>query len=386
MEHTFTRETKTCSASWPRAPRATLCAADRLEIVYDVYTNAQRHRHPGATSVNIVFLHGSGMSKAVWEYYLPRIVGADPDGQYAVHKLVLVDQANHGDSGVRNRGKLGTVFDWTDGARDVAKIAADEFGGCEEGTPPALNVVIGHSMGGFQALVCDVLQPNLFHLLILIEPVVVARQAPVAAATAAAAAARGLSQIPETLYNSLRLKTRDRFPSESDYVKYMRNNSFFANAHGQILQNIIDFERTAPEDGGSVRTKMDQQQNLLCYMNMQSFAPFLISNVKFVRKRTVHIVGARSNWCPPENQLFLQKTLQNYHLDSIPGGSHLVNIEAPDLVIEKINHHIREFVLTCPLQPAPLSHLSLEERMAKFDQAFESFKDRALIKTTNSKL
>ncbi|CAI4064751.1 hypothetical protein SUVZ_08G1220 [Saccharomyces uvarum] len=381
MEHTFTKETKTCSASWPRAPRGTLCAADRLDLVYDVYTNtSERHRHPGATSVNIVFLHGSGMSKVVWEYYLPRIAAADPDGHYAVHKLVLIDQVTHGDSGVRNRGKLGTVFDWTDGARDVVKIAADEFGGYEEGSPPALNVAIGHSMGGFQALVSDVLQPNLFHLLILIEPVVVTRQA------SPAAAAAGLSQIPEGLYNALRLKTRDRFRSESDYVKYMRNNSFFANAHGQILQNIIDFERTAPEDNGSVRTKMDQAQNLLCYMNMQSFAPFLISNVKFVRKRTIHIVGARSNWCPPENQLFLQKTLQNYHLDTIPGGSHLVNIEAPDLVIDKINHHIREFVLTYPLQPALLSRLSLEERMAKFDRAFESFKDRALIKTRNPKL
>ncbi|CAI2022654.1 hypothetical protein SEUBUCD646_0H01340 [Saccharomyces eubayanus] len=385
MEHTFTRETKTDSASWPRAPRATLSAADRLELVYDVYTNAERHRHPGATSVNIVFLHGSGMSKVVWEYYLSRIVAADPDGHYALHKLVLIDQANHGDSGVRNRGKLGTGFDWTDGARDVAKIAAHEFSGYEGGTPPALNVAVGHSMGGFQALACDVLQPNLFHLLILIEPVVITR---VAAAAATAAAATGVSQIPETLYNSLCLKTRDRFPTESEYVKYMRNNSFFANAHTQILQNIIDFERTAAKDDGSVvRTKMDQAQNLLCYMNMQSFAPFLISNVKFVRKRTIHIVGARSNWCPPENQLFLQKTLQNYHLDSIPGGSHLVNIEAPDLVIDKINHHIREFVLTYPLQPAcSLSRLSFEERMAKFNQAFESFKDHALIKTRNQKL
>ena len=121
-------------------------------------------------------------------------------------------------------------------------------------------------------------------------------------------------------------------------------------------------------------------------MNMQTFAPFLISNVKFVRKRTIHIVGARSNWCPPQNQLFLQKTLQNYHLDVIPGGSHLVNVEAPDLVIERINHHIHEFVLTSPLQSSHIPQLTLEERAVMFDRAFDSFKNEALVKMTKQKL
>ncbi|EJS41696.1 YOR084W [Saccharomyces arboricola H-6] len=378
--HTFNKETKTCSASWPRTPQSTLCATDRLELVYDVYTNADQGHHPCASSLNLVFLHGSGMSRVVWEYYLPRLTHADPEGNYAIHKIVLIDQATHGDSGVLNRGKLGTNFNWIDGGRDALKIAAQELGGYDK--RPAINVVIGHSMGGFQALVCDVLQPSLFHLLILIEPVVVTRQP-------STVVPPDFPQIPENLYNSLRLKTRDSFGSESEYVRYMKNDSFFTNAHDQILQRIIDFERIqAPSLGGdgSVRTKMDQAQNLLCYMNMQSFAPFLISNVKFVDKRAIHIVGARSNWCPPENQLFLQKTLQNYHLDVISGGSHLVNIEAPDLVIEKINHHIHEFVLTSQLQSSYAPHLSLDERMVKFNQAFESFKSRVLVKSTKPKL
>ncbi|CAI4051460.1 triglyceride lipase SKDI_15G2350 [Saccharomyces kudriavzevii IFO 1802] len=379
---TFTRETKTCSASWPRAPQSTLCATDRLELVYDLYTSVKRHHRPRATNINLVFLHGSGMSRVVWEYYLPRLVAADPGGNYALHKIVLIDQVNHGDSAVRNRGYLGTDFNWIDGARDVLKIASLELGG--NGNEPALNVAVGHSMGGFQALACDVLQPYLFHLLILIEPVVITRQATSGGRPGAPPVS---PQIPENLYNSLLSKTCDRFADESQYVKYMKNDSFFTNAHAQILQDIIDFERTkAPGDDKSVRTKMEQTQNLLCYMNIQSFASFLISNVKFVAKRTIHIVGARSNWCPPENQLFLQKTLQNYHLDVIPGGSHLVNVEAPDLIIGKINHHIREFVLTSPLQSSRGPHLSLDERTAKFNQAFESFKNSTLIKTSKPKL
>ncbi|CAI4790694.1 BDN_1c_G0049530.mRNA.1.CDS.1 [Saccharomyces cerevisiae] len=385
-QNRFKKETKTCSASWPRAPQSTLCATDRLELTYDVYTSAERQRRSRtATRLNLVFLHGSGMSKVVWEYYLPRLVAADAEGNYAIDKVLLIDQVNHGDSAVRNRGKLGTNFNWIDGARDVLKIATCELGSID--SHPALNVVIGHSMGGFQALACDVLQPNLFHLLILIEPVVITRKA-------IGAGRPGLPpdspQIPENLYNSLRLKTCDHFANESEYVKYMRNGSFFTNAHSQILQNIIDFERIKAsgddEDGGPVRTKMEQAQNLLCYMNMQTFAPFLISNVKFVRKRTIHIVGARSNWCPPQNQLFLQKTLQNYHLDVIPGGSHLVNVEAPDLVIERINHHIHEFVLTSLLQSSHIPQLTLEERAVMFDRAFDSFKNEALVKTTKQKL
>lgn len=384
MKHnTFNRETKTCSASWPRASQSTLCATDRLELVYDVYTNTERQRRSRtATSLNLVFLHGSGMSKAVWEYYLPRLVAADAESDCVIDKVVLIDQVNHGDSGVRNRGKLGTNFNWIDGARDVLKIVTCEFGSND--SRPALNIAIGHSMGGFQALACDVLQPNLFHLLILIEPVVITRKA---SSTGRSGVLPDAPQIPENLYNSLRLKTCDHFANESEYVKYMKNSSFFTNAHGQILQNIIDFERIkGSDDDGSVRTKMEQAQNLLCYMNMQTFAPFLISNVKFVKKRTIHIVGSHSNWCPPENQLFLQKTLQNYHLDVIPGGSHLVNVEAPDLVVERINHHIHEFVLTSPLQSSHIPQLTLEERMVKFNRAFDSFKNDALVETSKPKL
>lgn len=298
----------------------------------------------------------------------------------------MIDQVNHGDSAVRNRGKLGTNFNWIDGARDVLKIATCELGSID--SHPALNVVIGHSMGGFQALACDVLQPNLFHLLILIEPVVITRKA-------IGAGRPGLPpdspQIPENLYNSLRLKTCDHFANESEYVKYMRNGSFFIQCAqpnpaktSSILRGQKPLETMKMVDPFARR--WSRLQNLLCYMNMQTFAPFLISNVKFVRKRTIHIVGARSNWCPPQNQLFLQKTLPNYHLDVIPGGSHLVNVEAPDLVIERINHHIHEFVLTSPLQSSHIPQLTLEERAVMFDRAFDSFKNEALVKTTKQKL
>ncbi|CAI4036391.1 hypothetical protein SMKI_15G2340 [Saccharomyces mikatae IFO 1815] len=380
--HTFNKETKICSASWPRVSQSTLCTTDRLELVYDVYCNAERQLHPHtATSLNLVFLHGGGMSRVVWEYYLPRLVAADPEGNYVIEKIVLIDQVNHGDSAVRNRGKLGTDFNWIDGARDVIKIASYELGSDNE--QPALNVAIGHSMGGFQALACDVLSPNLFDLLILIEPVVISRQV---VGSGRKRAPPGSSHISENLYNSLRLKTCDRFANESEYIHYMKNDSFFTKAHASILQNIIDFERIkVSDDDGSVRTKMEQAQNLLCYMNMESFAPFLISNVKFVSTRTIHIVGALSTWCPPENQLFLQKTLRNYHLDVVPGGSHLVNIEVPDLIVEKINHHIHEFVLTSPLRSLHIPQLSLDERMVKFKQAFNLFKNDALIKTSKSK-
>ncbi|CAI6771919.1 BBF_HP2_G0049200.mRNA.1.CDS.1 [Saccharomyces cerevisiae] len=91
-QNRFKKETKTCSASWPRAPQSTLCATDRLELTYDVYTSAERQRRSRtATRLNLVFLHGSGMSKVVWEYYLPRLVAADAEGNYAIDKVLLID-------------------------------------------------------------------------------------------------------------------------------------------------------------------------------------------------------------------------------------------------------------------------------------------------------
>ena len=69
--------TKTIRAACPRSDyRSTLAGIDVLEVVYDVYVPrggplGEPYGASEAVSmpvVNIVFLHGTGMTRSIWEY------------------------------------------------------------------------------------------------------------------------------------------------------------------------------------------------------------------------------------------------------------------------------------------------------------------------------
>lgn len=364
----YKRETKVLEAVHPRgfSDSTLVPEKDILSLVYDIYSPVGNAVKPSTPKVNMLFLHGSGMSRCVWEYYVAHLL--DHDLNWQINKIILMDQVTHGDSAVLNAEKLSVNFDWVDGARDACKVAQHEF--CASGETSAYNVIIGHSMGGFQALSCGVLMPNLFQLIIPIEPVALMH---VAEGTGGE-----YTVISRKFHRALVSRMRDKFQSESEYEAYMRKGSFFSRVHPEILQRIIDFERITLPNGG-VKTKMDQRQNILCYLTLFPTAKWLLGSLKFIRSPVVSIVGGISKWSPKENQEALEKLIPNYTRDIIPDGDHLLNIEIPEKTLAKVVCHISRFIAMKGDRLNCLDRdLTINERRCLFDAELKRFLARSV--------
>ncbi|CCK72824.1 triglyceride lipase KNAG_0L02060 [Huiozyma naganishii CBS 8797] len=343
-----------------RAQSVLVPQTDRLQLVYDLYEFT--HRDPVKPLVNLIFLHGSGMNRVVWEYYLVKLAHNAGELPWQPLKIVLLDQATHGDSAVLNEGKLGVDFDWVDGARDACQIALDEFP-LELDGETVHNVVVGHSMGGFQALCCAVLCLDFFSTVIAIEPVVVAHFMP--------EDHRQFTVLNSKFFNALWAKMESSFETDAEYVEFMTQRSFFTKTHPVILQRLIDFERRMDHRDGTVRTKIDRRQNSLCYMTLNPCTSWLIANLKFIHVPVYSIVGGVSHWTPPANQELLTKEIHNYEKHIVEDGDHLLNLEMPDAVLMEIQKHISKFVST--LQDVQVEKLSDSQRTGRFAEQYRRF-------------
>lgn len=362
------RVTKTIRAACPRSDyRSTLAGTDVLEVVYDVYVprGGPLGEPYGASEavrvpvVNIVFLHGTGMTRSIWEWYVEYLEAETMRGRwpFRLGKLITVDQVNHGDSGVVNRGKLGTTFHWVDGARDVVKIRELELFG--EGQQlqafNSYNVLVGHSMGGHQALACGVLSPNMFQLIIGMEPVVKMVHKSGKGRPIESDIRLGPESIGSTMslnyFKAISRKVEDTFDDKEGYIEFMRKRSFWTNADERILERFCEAEYyleevKQPQSPASVRvkTKTAKDQHLISYMCLYPYAVWLMNNLQWIKTPVVCLVGAKSQWCPPENYQLFQERIRNYQRITIPDVDHLMNIENPDTIAPLLLSHIRNGV------------------------------------------
>lgn len=327
---------KKIACEWYRSPGAQLNSGKPLWLVYELFE--PRSEDCSAVDaelirVNLLFLHGSGMNRTVWEYYVSRLfINND---SFTLGKIVTLDMVNHGDSGVLNRHNLGVNFNWIDGARDACMVGFKEF---KFNTDKEINVVIGHSMGGFQAICCNILYPNLFDLVIAIEPVIISHDMP-----------RGPTDhtvVPRKFFQLLLSKMKDQFKNKTEYVEYMRTNSFYKDAHPDILKTLIEFEQLEETDSRGnavIRTKMDKRQNSICYLTLNPSAQWLIANLQFLTTPVYCIVGGVSTWTPKANTEIMKEKIVNLQLDSVAQAGHLVNLEHPDECVALINAKLQHF-------------------------------------------
>lgn len=375
------KETRVISAHYPRKRDSVLVPGlDELQVVYDVFQFVRPAGSSVTVPVNFMFLHGSGMNRAIWEYYVANLLKEDKKTRrWHINKIVTVDQVTHGDSAVLNRDKLSVDFDWEDGARDACKVARKEFVPLKQknlvdGIEP-LNILVGHSMGGFQAMYSAVIEPLLFDMLITIEPVCVNKFV---------LSGDTNPMISINFYEALWAKMTDTFANEEEYTSFMEEKSFFTNVHPSILQRIKDFERIELADG-SIRTKISQRQNILCYMTLTPAAVRLLRLLPSINIPVVSIIGGQSNWAPPENQETLSRLIPNYTKDIIDLGDHLVNIEIPDEVIMRIENNVDRFVDNL----SAINHVnnigwSSFERETKFSRVFERLKSQRITRPSSN--
>lgn len=357
----FKVETKTLEAAKNRKPNGVLVPGiDTLHVVYDLYTRVSglNSRQVG---VNLLFLHGSGMSRVIWEYYIAQFTSLMcPESQWQLNKAILLDQVTHGDSAELNRYKLSVDFDWADGAKDACKVALKEFNQND------VNIIIGHSMGGHQALCCAALCPDFFDLIIPIEPVLIPH--------VVSTDIRAPTVVHSRFFNAIWNKTKDTFDSDKEFRQYMETNSFYNNTHPWIRDRIIEFERVPLDSTGKVRTKVSQGQNTLCYMTLNPGASWLIANLKFITTPVYCMLGGIANWTPIANKQVLEEDVEQITIDIVKEGDHLMNLEIPDVIIDRILKHIDLFMKDnyqkFIRKPQDLPQ---EQRKVRFQEVYDEF-------------
>ncbi|CCE63124.1 hypothetical protein TPHA_0E00280 [Tetrapisispora phaffii CBS 4417] len=362
----FIHQTKVMDAVHPRMQNdATISPEiDRLKIVYDLFTLKPAYQNKNSLyKVNMIFLHGSGMNRHIWEYYLPNLL-VDKNDHITLNKVINMDQVTHGDSAVINDGKLGVGYVWTDGARDACKIAEHEFLETNINEKAIyVNIVVGHSMGGHQALFCGILNPYLFDLIFCIEPVVL---------QPTISNDKGYTKVNPSFFRALNSRIKDTFENEQEYEQFIRTKSFFNNTKPEILDMFIETEKMLLPDG-TVKKKMRREQEMLCYLTLHPGATWLIENLHNIKVPVIAINGEIAKWAPKENFEILKQKIPNFEEIIVEKGDHLLNIELPDTVIKHLNEMTKKHILTKTHQEnRVLKNLSKEERNKIFEKNFQT--------------
>lgn len=135
----------------------------KLKLAYRKYTTKRKIE---GNPINMIFMHGNGMNKGMYHTYIDKLYAENPQ----LNVCIALDSVNHGDSAVQNKGKLGHMYDWQDGGKDICKVVTID----ESKTflnRNSINIICGHSMSGFKAIVACLREPNLFDSCILLNPV-----------------------------------------------------------------------------------------------------------------------------------------------------------------------------------------------------------------------
>ena len=106
--------------------------------------------HLAAGEPRIVYAHATGFCKEVWAPVMRHLPGAG---------LLAIDQRGHGDSGVTE-----PPFDWWDLGRDLITVV--------EETAWNHPIGVGHSSGAASLVMAELLRPDTFRALLLIEPII----------------------------------------------------------------------------------------------------------------------------------------------------------------------------------------------------------------------
>lgn len=326
----YDRYVKVVEAEFPRMTiNSTIPTGISLAVVFDHYRIKKDWKSSHRKPVNLYFMSGTGMTKAIWQYHIKRLFQYSEDNESLPRQLnnaIAIDLVNHGESAVENTGRLGFVIDWREGAHDLIQVAKSLR---LQGT----NIVVGHSMGGFQALYASSLAPLLFQHVIAIEPVIYGNPGP-----------------DPSFYRrmaGLDRKMKSEFNNEEEFDYYFKNKSIFKNFHDEILRDYMESEKIVHRDG-RVSAKTTKEQQLICYMNAGPGVRLWKEILSNVSVPVIHAIGKSATWTPPDSISEIRKQLKKVKPIDIEGGLHLVNCEKPETIIEIIvdclNNNINESV------------------------------------------
>ncbi|OBT75479.1 hypothetical protein VF21_04901 [Pseudogymnoascus sp. 05NY08] len=158
----YTKRTHLIPAFFPRLPATVLTPTTRLQLAVDEYSMPCGDE---PTALTLIFTHGTGFNKRIWEPVIRRLLkAAEDDGGFMVKRVLAVDASNHAESWEVNEGKMRGVGHWPDQSRDILEVLR-----FFEVKQPVVG--IGHSFGGGIMSHAAMMDPSAFCATIFVEPI-----------------------------------------------------------------------------------------------------------------------------------------------------------------------------------------------------------------------
>ncbi|GMM35445.1 triglyceride lipase [Saccharomycopsis crataegensis] len=342
MSNLYNKSQHSTTAAYPRYnPASTISPYDVLEVVYNKYVSTATGVASKPT-VNLIFVHGNGMNKSIWNYHANYLFNYQKDHESPFHisTIVTFDSVNHGDSAVINKGKLGITFDWKDNGKDILEIIRAER--------LHLNndklILVGHSFGAFSALYANLLNPGIFDSVVVIDPIVY----PITTKNNNRSNSNpGKKEISILGYNLFSRKLKSEFDSAEEMKKYFFKDSSWKSMKQEIVQDMYADEYLETYDVATdtikYKLKTSLEQQMITYSNYYSSIETFGSNYHIFRNPIHFILGGRSNSF--NRSRFLQEIIPKYPVPEITwseiyNGSHLLHAEYPKEFLELILNFI----------------------------------------------
>ncbi|CAI5757468.1 unnamed protein product [Candida verbasci] len=332
----FTLSKKTAKANQFRATGSTILQQDtkNLSIVYNKYkTNSPLPSSKNQIRYNLIFTHGTGFNKSVWNYLIKKLYQLSQSGQVAwfLDSVIAIDAVGHGDSALANEGKLGPIYTWYDGSKDVIEVVKHEQKTCQDflNDYENRNIIVGHSMGGYIAIHACYLEPSLFDACIPVEAVYFG--------------AEGGFEKFKKLFGKISKMMIDTFDSKEEVDMFFKQFYFSKNFHPEVLEDYIKDEIYEIKDKETGETKYKLKNNInlqiAAYYGAFISIPQGMLSLPQTQVPIFHVIGSKATWNPPESITWIRNTINPKYLAGtydIPEGEHLVNSERPDDVIDII--------------------------------------------------
>ncbi|RCK62852.1 Peroxisomal membrane protein LPX1 [Candida viswanathii] len=336
MSYSFER--KVTSAHPFRATGSTLLQEEQssLKIVYDKYkTRSPYPKSSNQLRYNLIFIHGTGFNKSIWKYHIHKLYQLSQSQQvpWFLDAVISLDMVGHGDSSLENQGKIGTIFRWDDGGKDVVHVTKHELAttGDFKNDFESRNVVIGHSMGGFCALYAAYLEPSLFDAVVPIEAVVYG-------------APGGLEKFTK-IFKKISKLLIDTFDSKDDVNFFFKEFSFFKKMQPQVSDDFIEGEIHEVQEDGETKYKLkcNTPHQMAAYYGAFMSIPYIMLALPLIRVPICHVIGSKAVWNPPESIPWIRNAIRpEFLLETVdvPNGEHLLNVELPDETVEFIKNFV----------------------------------------------
>lgn len=316
----------------PRAPGATTNPHDHLDICYRKYTTK---RPISGQKLNLVFCHGNGMNKGIWHVLIDQLYGNYPQ----LNTVLAFDHAPYGDLALANRTRLGPGFRWRDGAKDIAQATVAEPAFLD---PNAINVIIGHLMGGCILLMVVEYEPRLFQGAIVINPVAVADEAWVKRMEWYLPMLRKRGYLQDTIDTS-----SSPGPWVDQVLQWFKTKLFYHRFDPQVLNNLVHDEVLGVyEDDRSyseIKFKTTTRAQEEGYASSPLNALEAMTVYGSITVPIYHICGRQDTVRRGLVELLRRRVPVVEYVD-VPGCFHLMHGEQPGITYEYVSGYIRKIL------------------------------------------